>query len=244
MDGTDGNTYLKSVEARLQSSTIQASGEITRMPGAPGRHILLDASSNQSRIEDLLRLAVKGDRPLMKGAATLRAHIDIPPGDEDISERMTLHGEFGVAGGHFTNPGVQGKLDSLSRRGQGQPKDEDIQDVISNLRAAFVMRNAVITFSKLLFNVRGAAVELSGTYNLESEAIDFHGHLFIDAKLSQMTTGAKSVVLKFFDPFFKKKGGNGSSIPIRVGGTRTQPIFGLNLHAGDVKRQTSQPARH
>jgi hypothetical protein len=70
---------------------------------------------------------------------------------------------------------------------------------------------------------------LDGSYNLQSEELDFHGHLLLDAKLSKTTTGKKSVFLRLVDPFFKRAGG-GSSIPIKVVGTRSQPNFGLDLH--------------
>jgi len=43
-----------------------------------------------------------------------------------------------------------------------------------------------------------------------------------------MTTGWKSFLLKALDPFFKKHNA-GAVIPIRVGGTRDNPSFGLRL---------------
>ena len=69
---------------------------------------------------------------------------------------------------------------------------------------------------------------------MKSEALDFHGHLLLDAKLSQTVTGKKSLLLKFVDPFFKRRGG-GSSIPIKIVGTRSQPEFGLDLHHHDAR---------
>lgn len=38
--------------------------------------------------------------------------------------------------------------------------------------------------------------------SLDGATFDFHGLLKTDAKLSQMTTGWKSILLKAVDPFF------------------------------------------
>ena len=50
----------------------------------------------------------------------------------------------------------------------------------------------------------------------------------MDAKVSQMTTGFKSFLLKAADPFFRKQGA-GAVIPIKITGTRDKPSFGLEL---------------
>jgi hypothetical protein len=229
VDGTNGNTYLTSVQAQLGHSTISTSGEVVGVPGVKGRHILLDASSRNARIDDFLRLAVKGDKPLMTGGIVLHTKIEIKPGDGDLLQRLGLNGQFGIAGAHFTSPQTQSRLDSMSRRGEGQPKDMEIEDVASNMRGHFIVGGGKATFSDLSFDLPGAKVQLNGSYNLRSEELDFHGHLLLDAKLSRTTTGKKSVLLRLVDPFFKRAGG-GSSIPIKVVGTRSQPNFGLDLH--------------
>ncbi len=83
-------------------------------------------------------------------------------------------------------------------------RDQDIQDVASDFSGHFTARSGVITLTNLKFDVPGATVQLNGTYALEGGALDFRGHLLMDAKLSQATTGFKSVVLRLFNPFFKK----------------------------------------
>jgi hypothetical protein len=229
VDGTNGNTYLTSVVAQLGNSTILASGKIVGIPGIKGRHIYIEAVSRKSRLEDLLRLTIKGAQPPMKGFTDLNATIELPPGQADILDRLVVDGRFGVAGGRFTNPGVQKKLDSLSRGGRGQPKNESIQNVVSNLHGRLVLRHGAATFSSLAFNVPGAEVQLVGTYDLRSEQIDFQGRLLLDAKVSQTTTGARSFFLKLFDPFFTKDDGGGTSLPIQITGDRSNPDFGLDL---------------
>lgn len=234
VDGTNGNTYLKSVDARLGNSWIHVSGEIVGIPGVNGRHILLDAGSN-GRAEDLVGLAVKGGSPII-GSISLHTKIDVLPtvgGTKNALQGTSLDGQFGIAEGRFANPAVQGDLNSLSRRGRGQPENEDIQNVVSNLRGHFVIGGGTANLSNLVLDVPGAGVQLNGCYDMKTGDIDFHGHLLLDAKVSQTVTGAKSILLKVFDPFFKRDGG-GSSIPIQITGNRWHPKFGLDLH----------PARH
>ncbi len=148
---------------------------------------------------------------------------------------MELDGQFGVGGAHFTNPDVQGKVDSLSRRGQGQPKALDISGEASDLRGSFHMENQTIRFSDISFSVEGATIALSGTYNMDGGQLDFRGKLRTQAKLSQTITGWKSVVLKPFDPLFKGKDG-GAEIPIKITGTRENPSFGSDFHDPDNKK--------
>lgn len=259
VDGATGNTYLQSVRARLGSSPIDVQGEIAHAPGK-GTHILLDATSKDARLQDLLRLAMKGSPPLT-GTITLRAKIDLPPSEQTRSEAkkkaappsqappssadppadpprldrsridtMKIAGQFGIENARFTQPGFERKLDSLSRAGQGQPKDPAVQNTLFNLRGRFDVNQAVAQLSEIDFRVPGAEVQLRGSYGLESEGIDFHGHLLLDAKLADTTTGIKSLLLRVVDPFFKRKGG-GSSIPFKITGTRANPHYGLDRGA-------------
>jgi hypothetical protein len=198
-------------------------------PGIKSRTIALDAVSDDARIEDLLSLAVKADKPAMRGSAKLIAKIVIPERNEDLIERLQLDGQFGLAKVHFTNSGVQAKIDALSRRGQGKPTDLDLTNELSNLQGRFRMNRAEVAFSDLTFDVEGASVALGGVYNIDGGELDFRGKLRMDAKLSQTITGWKSVVLKPFDPFFRGPKG-GAEIPIKITGTRQNPTFGSDFH--------------
>ena len=235
VDGTNGNVILKPVIAHFRHTTLIVNGEVADMTPEKGRTILLSVASTAARIEDLLFLTVKFDKPIMNGDAKISAKLDIGEGNRDIIQRMTVDGQFGVADAHFTSPGVQDKIDSFSRRGQGHPQDTDIENVVSGLAGNFRMAGGSIDFSKLSFKVTGADVELSGTYGLDEGQIDFHGKLLLDAKLSQTTTGTKSFLLKAVDPFFKGKNG-GSEVPIKITGTKDHPVYGLDFHhKGDSK---------
>jgi len=235
VDGTNGDVILKSVVAKFLHTTLAVNGKIVDVSkDIKGRTIYLNASSDNARIEDLLRLAVNSDEPLMTGSANLKTTIDIPEGEDDLLDRMKLTGQFGVGHAQFTSATVQEKVDTLSRKGQGKPKDTDISEVASDLRGNFRFAAGVVTFSNLSFAVQGASLHLDGTYNIDSTAMDFHGDLLLQAKLSQTTTGAKSFFLKAADPFFKGKNG-GTDLHIKITGTKDHPTFGLDKGGGSNK---------
>jgi AsmA-like C-terminal region len=231
VDGTNGDTLLHPVTAHLLNTVIVANGGVVKSPDKKGRLIDLDVTVDQGRLEDLMRLAVKSDKPPMTGAITFHTKFDLPHENASITDRLNLDGKFDVVRGQFTSPDVTGKIKTLSRKGQGKPQDEDAGSAISELKGNFVLDNSVLTFRGLTFSVPGAKVSLDGKYALQKEELDFHGKLRMDAKLSQTMTGAKSFILKAFDPFFRKNGK--TEIPIKITGTREHPSFGLDLHHKD-----------
>jgi hypothetical protein len=227
VDGTSGDTFLEPVDARLANSRIVARGKVIRPKGSRRRTVILDVLVNKGHIEDILHLAVKGNQALMNGELNLKARLQILPMPGDFNERLLLAGEVEMDKSHFTAASVQEKLDSLSRRAQGRPKDEEISDVLSSIRGDFDLKDGEITFGRLTFQVPGAAVHLKGTYGLYSEQIDFHGVARLQAKVSQTQTGWKRLVLKPVDPFFSKAGA-GTLLPIKITGSRQKPEFGLD----------------
>jgi hypothetical protein len=228
VDGVNGDTLLRPVSAQLLGSTIVARGEVTQGAGRKGRIILLDVSAKPARFEDFLRLAVKSTTPSIVGAASIQTKFDLHPGQEEIAKRLKLDGSFSVQSAQFTNPKVEAKISSLSRRGQGKPHDIDIQNARFDMQGRFVLANSQMTFSSLSFSVPGATVQLRGTFGLLSQALDFQGTLRLQAKVSQTTTGIKSLLLKAIDPLFEGKGA-GTVLPIKITGTRGEPSFQIEI---------------
>ena len=229
VDGSDGDTYLRQVDASFLDTTLSAQGAVIGMEGAPGRRIEVDVDLQNGRIEDLLRLAVHSEKPILLGAARLKAKMIIPPEKKKVIDKLHLRGEFVLSKATFTDAGVQTKLTGLSRRGQGMPNGEEVGDVLSNLRGRFVVENAAARFSSLTFSVPGASVELAGRYGLRDELIDFRGKLKMQATLSEVVGGGvKGFFLKAFDPFLKKPDA-GMVLPIKIAGTRKNPKFGLDM---------------
>jgi hypothetical protein len=229
VDGTNGNTELQPVVASFLESTIVARGGVIRTPDKRGRVVSLDAEIDKARIEDLLRLAVKGEKPLMTGSAKVRTRLVIPPGEEDVVDKLELDGTFHIASATFTDVDVQKTLAGLSHRARGRPR-EAVRggSVVSDLKGRFAMHDGRMRFSELTFATPGATVRLAGSYAVEAEQIDFRGTLRMQAKPSQTVTGFKSVLLKVVDPLFHKRGA-GTVIPIYIRGSRDRPSFGLDV---------------
>lgn len=240
VDGSNGNTYLQPVLAQFGRTSIEARGAVEGQPnvrgqsglytqsGPHGKTISLHVVVRNGRLEDLLRLAVKSEQPILTGGVNFRARMVIPPGDVDIARKLRLDGSFDISQSEFSQLSVQEKVDELSHRASGDPKASPDDRVASNFHGRFNMKNGDIRFSNLTFTVPGADILLSGDYGLLDQHIDFHGTARMQAKVSQMTTGIKSFLLKAVDPFFQKNHA-GAVLPIKIEGTRESPKFGLEL---------------
>jgi hypothetical protein len=236
VDGTNGDTKLERIDASFLNTSFVASGGVYDVKGVKGRVVTLDVTMDQARIEDVMRLAVKKSTP-MTGALKLGTKFVLPPGDRDVIDKLQLNGHFAIDGGRFSDAGVQSKINEMSQRARGvKVADAPAQKVTSDFSGRFVLGNGVLNLDKLTFNIPGAIVELDGQYALERETLAFLGHLFMDAKVSQMTSGWKSVLLKAVDPIFRKNGR--TVIPLKISGTKDQPSFGL-----DVKRVVNDDSK-
>jgi hypothetical protein len=200
VDGSDGDTYLRQVDATFLDTSLTARGTVVGLEGVRGRRIEVDVEMQDGRIEDLLRLAVNSEKPVLLGAARLQARLVIPPERKKVIDKLQLRGQFGLSKATFTDPNVQSKLTGLSRRGQGMTDGEQVGDVLSNLKGSFAVEHAQARFSSLTFSVPGAAVQLAGRYGLREEALDFRGHLRMQATLCQWSA-ARRVLPEAFDPF-------------------------------------------
>jgi hypothetical protein len=235
VDGTTGDTYLEPVRAKLRRTSLTARGFVIKE--AHGHQVKLHVAIDAGRIDDLLTLGVRTEPPVMTGNVTLNANFNLPPGQQDLSDRLLLDGSFDIVGGHFTNSRIQDKVGALSLRSQGKPKlaKTDLSDnVLADVGGTFRLGTGVLTFSQLRFSVPGTQVDMTGRYSLDGNQFDFHGKARMQAKLSHMMTGWKSVLLKPVDPFFKKHGA-GTELPVKITGTKSEPKFGLDFGHHDEK---------
>jgi hypothetical protein len=161
----------------------------------------------------------------------MQTKFELPPGKKDVVDKLDLDGHFSLVDVRFTDPNVQRKILTLSRRGRGINKNEEKQlenaQIVSDLKGKFQLKRATMSFSQLSFRVPGAMVSLHGDYGLRNEVVNFTGDLRLRATLSQTTTGAKSLLLKPFDPLFSK-GRSGTVLSIKVTGTGDHPEFGVD----------------
>lgn len=238
VDGTDGDTYLDPVAATFLQSKVIARGKVEGVPGRKGKAVILDVVVNDARVQDMVAMAVPiEDEPPLTGPIQFTTKFNLPPGEEDVVNKLKLDGQFGVEESSFTSK-VQGKVDELSKRAQGQPEQQAPQNAAADFEGEFHLDNGTISFPRIEFEVPGAKVGLSGDYTLRAREMDFQGHLLMDAKISETVTGVKGFFLKLLDPFFRDKGR--TSIPIKIFGTVKDPHFGVAL-GGAKKVKVAEP---
>lgn len=225
VDGTNGNTILKPVHGRIGKTSFVTSGSVVKHDDDPRRTIALDVNMPAGRLEDVLLLAMKGSDPFMSGEIRLRSRVLLPPLTGRVVEKLRLNGDFSIHDAKFLRSQLQDRLDRMSRQAQGQPNNQAIDEVASDMGGKFQLASELLTLSGLAFSIPGADLKLDGTYNLASEELDFHGDLRLQARLSQTQSGWKRWALKPVDPFFAKKGA-GLYTRIQITGTRQDPKFG------------------
>ena len=240
VDGTNGDTFLKRVDAYFRQTHLVAEGNVAKASGHGRKVAQINVSSSDGRIEDLLWLFVHGDRPAMSGALDMQAKVEIPPGPRPFLEKVTLDGQFGVVQGQFPNPRTQQQVDKLSAGARGDKK-EDVETVLTGLAGQVALSDGVAHFSDLTFGVPGAAARLRGTYSLLNHRIDLRGQMKVDTAVANTTTGIKSLLMKVMSPFFKKRKRGGQILPVKIAGTFEKPTFGLDLE--DERAEKVPPPR-
>jgi hypothetical protein len=241
VDGLTGDTYLHPVRATLIKSVIVSEGSVVNVPGQ-GHDISLDIHAPDAHIQDILALALKDETPLLSGPAKIKAKLFLPPGKIKVIEKMTLDADIAVDNAHWNSPKIRAELESLSRHAEGKPEDQDAGSSVSDLKCTFHLEKGLIHFSSVTFSVPGANILLAGDYGVQGGELDFKGTIRLQAKLSQLVTGAKSDFLKLLDPLFSKNGA-GTELPITITGTRDNPVFGVSifhktLHPGDKNKKS------
>jgi len=241
VDGTSGDTTLAPVWATLQHSQFTAAGTVVNIRGQ-GHDIALDISMPKGRIEDLLQLGMKTEPPVMRGIVTMKARLHIPPGKVRVAQKLGLAGNLSIQNVEFNNAHVQDRVDGLSLRAQGKPKDvkgaetDNRPEVSSQMDVTFSLSNALMTMNSLKYQIPGAKVTMDGVYSMDGNLFEFKGHVRTDAMASQMVTGWKSALLTPFDPLFRR-GGAGLELPISVSGTKGDVHFGLAMRGADESPQ-------
>ncbi len=227
VDGIHGDTYLSRVDAHVKRTTVVASGSIASIQGQKGKFTQFKLSVTRGRIEDILGLFVSAPRSPMSGTASLTSTAQFPSTSDPFLQRLKMDGNFGIGNGSFTNDDTQTDVDKLSAGARGQDK-EDPETVMTDLTGNVSLVGGTADFSKLSFGIPGAKAWLHGTYNLINHRVNLHGQMRVDTQISKTTTGVKSLLLKFMDPFFKKKK-KGEVVPVHIMGTYEKPEFGLDL---------------
>jgi hypothetical protein len=253
VDGTNGDTWLEPVDAVLGRSHFTAQGSIVRVrmqangdgagetgrsplnraPLQWGHEIALTVNVDRARIEDFLQLTTHAPTPLLTGPVTVKTSLRISPGAAKVHNRLRLDGSFLLSDVAFTSPKIQERISQLSLRGQGKPqelKTVGSGTIGSTMFGNFQMADGTLAFPGLTYKVPGATIQLTGSYGIERETLNFTGSAKMDATVSQMVGGWKGLLLRPADRFFEK-GGAGTSVPIHIFGTRQTPDFGVDFGA-------------
>jgi hypothetical protein len=236
VDGANGDTELDPVVARFLGTQLVCRGTVEGQRGQPGKTVSLRVTTSKARIEDVLRLCVKSASPAVTGTVDFQASFVLPPGKEEIMSKLVLNGVFSLPAAQFTDPNIRAKIEELSLRSRGIAKKQEQAaqkqeegTVTSNLSCRLDLTKGLATLDDVSFAVPGARILLNGTYDLRSEMIDLRGEARLDARLSQMTTGLKSLLLRLVDPFFAKDGA-GTLLHVQIAGPADHPTFGLEKH--------------
>lgn len=223
--GTNGDVELPSIRGHWGRTTVTGTGRIAARPGSKGKFGGFDFFVRDGRIEDVLRLFVRSPQSPLAGATNFEAKVTIPPGKKKFVEKVVLDGNFVITDGQFTSSKTQTSIDKLSAQARGQKNPQDGENVFSDLRGHVLLTGGVAHFSTLRAQVPGAVANMHGTYGLENQRINLHGMLFLQAKLSQATSGIKSVLLKPLEPFLKKNRRGGAKMPASITGTYSHPKY-------------------
>ncbi len=227
VNGQNGDTFLKSVEAHFGHTTLMAQGSIAKAEAGRGKFTKIQFSSDHGRIEDVLGLFTS-ERAPMSGEIVFRATTDLPPGDQPFLRKVELEGSFDIAQGTFSKAKTQRGVDELSAGARGEHK-EDPEDVLTGLKGQVKLVEALAHFTELSFSIPGAHADMHGTYGLdEPHRVNLHGQMRVETRISKTTSGVKSFILKIIDPIFKKKK-KGEVVPVHILGTYEKPDFGLDL---------------
>jgi hypothetical protein len=218
---------LRQVNTAFGKSLLLTTGDVSRIPDQDGRRVSLKVSTTRARVEDLISFAVQSDSPPLSGLIDMQTDILIPPGPTPFIERLRAEGDFLIQNGRFSSTDIQKYLDQISRIGGGVAVAEEDKEVVAEIGGGFLLQDRRIRFSRLNFRIPGMKVELTGTYSLAGEILNFLGRALLDRTPSEMS-GPLGSLIRIIDPLF----GNaqaGTVIPIKIEGTRTQPKFSVDF---------------
>ena len=105
---------------------------------------------------------------------------------------------------------------------------EDLPQAVSSLAGDVAIRNGVAHAKALTFELPGVVAHLSGDFDLRNQNVKMTGDLRMQADVSHVTTGFKSVLLKPFAPFFRRKQA-GAVVPIAISGAPHQYKVSQNV---------------
>jgi hypothetical protein len=226
----NGDVTLHAVDLHTGRTDIHAEGTIAGKPKATD----LDITVRRGRAEDILQPFMH-DRAPIAGPVQLHTKARLAPAEEGKTffQRLTMDGRFDIPAEKITNKQTAKSVTAFSERAQGgrepaQDVGDDQPQAISSLVGDVIIRNGIAHAKALTFELPGAVAYLSGDFDLRSQNVKMTGDLRMQADVSHVATGFKSVLLKPFAPFFRKKHA-GAVVPIAVSGAPRQYKVSQNV---------------
>jgi AsmA-like protein len=230
VNGLNGDTRLEKVESQLNSTVVESQGTIKSDVKRPGKTAALTFSVKSGHLEDFLLLFTREAKASMTGNITLDASVVVPPGPPGFLQKLMLNGDFEIADGRFTSFATQDRINRLSKSGEGMTKSEGKEDpstVFSDLKGHVDAQSGTATFSNSVLTAPAERADIAGTFNLIDKKVDLLGLLRTTGKLSDTTSGFKTVFLKVLSPFWRHK--SVTVVPFTISGTPQKPVFSLVL---------------
>lgn len=219
VNALNADVKLHSVDLHTGRTDIHAEGTIAGKPKTTD----LDIAVRRGRAEDILQPFMHGRAPIT-GPVQLRTKARLAPAEEGKTffQRLTMDGRFDIPAEKMTNPQTAKSMTAFSERAQGghepaQEVGDDQPQAISSLVGDVIIRNGIAHAKALTFELPGAVAHVSGDFDLRNQNVKMTGDLRMQADVSHVATGFKSVLLKPFAPFFRKKHA-GAVVPIVVNG--------------------------
>ena len=238
VNGLNGDTELRSIDAHTGATTVHASGTVEGKP----KLTLMQISIDRGRVQDVVRpflaaeSAVAGD---VRGTSSLR----VTPGGNGrkFLDRLSMDAHMTLSDEKFTRRSMEESLSAFSRRAMGAsttsaearpaPPSAGEPDVMLAAKGAAQLRGGVAHTSNLTALFPGAEIHLGGTYDFHTSTVHMTGNLTMKSDISHVTTGFKSLLLKPLSPFFRHHNGPEGApavtvVPIAVTGTKVFKVSG------------------
>jgi hypothetical protein len=222
VNALNGDVTMHSVDLHTGSTDIHGEGVVAGNPKTTN----MDITVKHGRAEDILQPFMHNRAPITGPVQLLaKAHLASSQPRKKFLDRLTMDGRFDIPRQRITDPNTAKSLTAFSERAQGgHESTQDVGDepqAISSLIGDVTVRNGIAHAKALTFELPGAVAHVSGDFNLRNQNVKMTGDLRMDSDLSHVTTGFKSILLKPFAPFFRKKHA-GAVVPIAVTGAPHQ----------------------
>jgi len=219
VNALNGDVKLHAVDLHTGRTDVHAEGSVAGSPTITQ----LDLRVTRGRAEDILQPFMQTRAPIegpVQVHATARLAASAP--GKTFFQRLTMEGRFDIPRERITNRQTAKSLTAFSERAQGghepaQAVGDDQPQVISSLVGDVTVRNGIAHARALTFELPGAVARLSGDFDLRNQNVAMTGDLRMQADVSHVTTGFKSLLLKPIASLFRKKHA-GADVPIRISG--------------------------